>query len=222
VYEAARFQVAPVAGGRSIHPDLRKCSGEIEEAFSVGTALRWSCLGHSGAVTLTTSRLHGRRPVRSGRHRVPHLRALSPEASQTGTLGERQALGGSVVGLARWAGDKAHRRSGLPNSGRTLPTVVSRALAAGSLVCRGAHDHRPPPGACLRGRPRGRLFSTIRPCSNISPPHTPAASPRSSAPAKQGSRLGHLRQYVFARSTSTSRLENHKPGSSCWQGNPAL
>ncbi len=72
----------------------------------------------------------------------------------------------------------------------------------------------------MRGRPRGLLWSMIRPRSKIWPPQTPVGSARSTAPARQGCRRGQPWQYSLARLRSAGRFENHRRGFSYWQGKP--
>jgi hypothetical protein len=81
-----------------------------------------------------------------------------------------------------------------------------------------AHVHagsRTTATSVLRGRPRERLTGTIAPRISSSPPHTPHASLRSSAPARHAILALHPRHISFARSTSCGDSEKNSSGLPC-------
>ena len=131
-----------------------------------------------------------------------------------------------AVDLPRLAARLRHLSAAIPSE-RNLGRLTSRQVDRGSGRP-GVTRRRPPAGpaaisasrarSALLGRPRGRLRAMTAPRSRISPPHTPANSRRSRAPARHARRTGQAAHRIFACSRSAGLSENHRSSVSTRQG----
>ena len=151
-----------------------------------------------------------------------------PPALPTANLGSRAGPGAGepAVCIGIDAVEPPFRRLsvGDPDPGRAEGTP-----APGSCCCDRAADPSPAAGQAvtrsggtgtssttsggrgfLGGRPRPRLFTTMRPFSRSSPPHTPHGSWRFSAASRHGVLTGHLAQIAFARAMSWMSSEKNR------------
>ena len=156
------------------------------------------------------------------RSRGPRVAEMRPGNDRLGP--ECRRLAGGHVGMCpaqQQGGGHSNRSAALGSFAGRLPAGRQLSVGPGSersgAVTRvggrgpGARDSLVPVflGWLPAGRPRGRFCAMITPLSKISPPQTPQASPRSSAPARHGRRSGHRRQAALASSRSAGTSENH-------------